>query len=211
MFKYWIINNICLSAVSWSIFHVHHSLCSTSWISSKALPSPLLLQWQSQTRRMAGLRLPICRRDQKCFPRSAQDTLVMRAQWGICEEVIDIFWKLNFVPEDRGLFLPDWVTDPEQCDGHCDLRRYRELFLFFFFFFKFEGRDQVSVLNYINLVTPMWVDFYTHFPMSMWPDKHTAHLQELQGMFKIGDRCAYPQFSLINLVNQHSINLMICT
>lgn len=78
VFKYCIINNICLSAVLWSIFHVHHSLCSTSWISSRDLPSPLLPQWLSPKRSMAGPRLLIHRRNQKCFPRSSQDSLVMR-------------------------------------------------------------------------------------------------------------------------------------
>lgn len=100
VFKYCIINNICLGAESRSIFHVHHSSCSTSWISSRSLPSPLLPQCQSPTRRMAGLRLLMHRRDQKCFPRSAQDSSLIRAPWGSCEDVVGIFLKLNFVPED---------------------------------------------------------------------------------------------------------------
>lgn len=103
VFKYCIINNICPSAVSWSIFHVHHSLCSTSWISSRALPSPLLLQWLSPKRRMAGLRLLIHRRNKKCFPRSAQDSLVMRAPWGSCEKAVSVFQKLNFILEHPGI------------------------------------------------------------------------------------------------------------
>ena len=102
VFKYCIINNICLGPVSWSIFHVHHSLCSTSWISSRALSSPLLSQWQSPTRRMAGLRLLIHRRDQKCSPRLAQDSLLIKASWGSCKQVLCIFLKLNLVPKDAG-------------------------------------------------------------------------------------------------------------
>ena len=100
VFKYCIINNICLGPVSWSIFHVHHSLCNTSWISSRALSSPLLSQWQSPTRRMAGLRLLIHRRDQKCSPRSAQGSLLIKASWGSCKQVMCIFLKLNLVLED---------------------------------------------------------------------------------------------------------------
>ena len=102
VFKYCIINNICLGPVLWSIFNVHHSLCSTSWISSKALSSPLLSQWQSPTRRMVGLRLLIHRRDQKCSPRSAQESLLIKASWGSCKQVMCIFLKLNLVPEDAG-------------------------------------------------------------------------------------------------------------
>ena len=102
VFKYCIINNICLGPVLWSIFNVHHSLYSTSWISSKALSSPLLSQWQCPTRKMAGLRLLIHRREQKCSPRSAQESLLIKASWGSCKQVMCIFLKLNLVPEDAG-------------------------------------------------------------------------------------------------------------
>lgn len=82
-----------------------------------------------------------------------------------------------------------------------------------FFFFKFLGRVQVSFCPELYLFCNPHVSEILHsFPqIASWHVARSAHLPNLQGIFEIGDRCAYPQVSLINLVNKNSINLVICT
>lgn len=103
MFKYCIINNICLDTVPWSIFHVYHSLCNTSWISSKAFPSPFLPQWQSPE----GDGRPETPQPQERSKMLSQvssgysgDETTRRRlrgwKWWV------IFLKPHLVPEDRG-------------------------------------------------------------------------------------------------------------
>lgn len=101
VFKYCIINNICSGAASWSIFHVNHPLCSTSWISSRVLPSLLLPQWQSSARRMAGLRLLIYRTDQSAS-RSQLKILGWQGHHDAVGRKLN-FLKLNFIWGDPGL------------------------------------------------------------------------------------------------------------
>lgn len=103
MFKYCIINNICLDTVPWSIFHVYYSLCSTSWISSKAFPSPFLPQWQSPEGD-GRPETPHPQERSKMLPQvspgdSGEEATRRRLRgrkWWV------ILLKLHLVPEDRG-------------------------------------------------------------------------------------------------------------
>lgn len=100
VFKYCIINNICLSAVSWSIFHVYHSLCSTSWISSRTLPSPLLPSVSLQQEEWQAWNSLSTWEIKNASLGQPEILFEIRASWGICEEAVGIFLNLNLVAEN---------------------------------------------------------------------------------------------------------------